>query len=333
MLPAFVFFPRSPAEQIAAAVWFALAALAAFVASRRKGQAAVVATFGAYFAGGLGLVFAAHALSSEAPLQISTYSVMLVLGVLIAWTIVHGRWAETGLPPGAMYLVSCGCLIFGLAGARVAHLLGEYVAGATATEVLAELIRARRQAGLSVFGAFAGAGGYLTLLFRWRYPAHSLARTLDIGTSAMAVNLAFARVGCLLAGCCFGAPAPRPGFGTFDVSAFAPDSPAGAHYAFSGVPQIWASQFMEVLVALVLVVAAELLRARKRRVGGRDGTVIASAAALYGALRTLIEFARADSPTSIAGVLTIWQLLGLALTALALAFLLSPRVVATPDPS
>jgi prolipoprotein diacylglyceryltransferase len=79
-----------------------------------------------------------------------------------------------------------------------------------------------------VFGAFAFDACFLALLFR-RFPGQSLGALLDASASVTAFNLAVGRLGCLLGGCCYGAPAAPSPF-TLPVRAFDPASPAGVAY-------------------------------------------------------------------------------------------------------
>jgi prolipoprotein diacylglyceryltransferase len=102
---------------------------------------------------------------------------------------------------------------------------------------------------------------------------------------------------------------------------FAPGSPAGAEYARDPEAHIWATQPLEGLVVLAIAVMCERLYRRRQRLGLPDGAVFAIGAAVYGVARTLLEMLRADSPRSVAGVFSVYQVLGVALFAGATAWM------------
>jgi phosphatidylglycerol:prolipoprotein diacylglycerol transferase len=251
-----------------------------------------------------------------ARVAISSYAIAVVAGAMVAWAVLLRRLTGRGYPLRLVFSIIAGCLAFGVVGARLAQLASDAASG-SATGALH-----LRQAGLGVFGAFAVDVVFLALLLR-RFPPFTLAGTLDAGASAVALNLAAGRVGCLLAGCCFGAPAASSAL-SLPVSVFAPGSPAAAHYAgASAGARIWATQPLEAAGALALALLCEALYARRARLRLADGAVIASGAAAYGLLRALLEAVRADSPRFVGGRFTPWQLASAALVACAAAWLLA----------
>jgi prolipoprotein diacylglyceryltransferase len=74
-----------------------------------------------------------------------------------------------------------------------------------------------------------------------------------------------------------------------------------------------------------IAIACEILYRARTRLGLRDGVVIATAAAAYGVIRALLEIVRGDSPHAIAGALTLWQTLALAMSAGAIAWIVISR--------
>ncbi len=131
------------------------------------------------------------------------------------------------------------------------------------------------------------------------------------------IGLGFGRMGCLLAGCCFGTPTTtRLGL------VFPPDSPASEWEAQHG---LMTSKFLPSLPvhptqiyesAACLAIAAFCLlyvHGRKRY----DGQVFLSFIALYAFARFLIEFVRSDDRGGLMGLSTS-QIIGLGLILLVL---------------
>jgi phosphatidylglycerol:prolipoprotein diacylglycerol transferase len=323
----------APSRAALIASLFAALAVVALAAARRarRAEARMGGLFAAYLAGVMALVVAAHGALTPAPLRVSSYALMLVAGVLTAWGVLVPRLLSIGLPRRLVFTILLGCLGVGLVGSRVVHMLSTLPRAGSLSEWVVEMPETRR-GGLGVFGALAAGGAFLWLLFR-RHPEHSLAAALDAGSSAIAVNLAFGRVGCLLAGCCYGDVAAMGQLGALPVRLFDPASPA--HAAHAGAPEdwIWATQPMEALFALALALLVEALFRRSARAGWRPGTTAAIGLGLYGVTRATIESLRADSPRDVAGLLTVWQVAGLLAALGALAWGLRARLVPTLKPS
>lgn len=325
MLP---FLSIAPDRAAHVALLLGSLALAALVIGRRAKRTMIQlgGLFGGYLAGALALLVAGHGALTSTPLRVSSYALMLVVGVLIAWGILVPRLHAIGLSRKLVFTILLGCLGFGLVGSRLVHMLSDLPHAGSLSRWVAEIPETRR-GGLGVFGALGAGGIFLWRLFR-RHPEHSLAAALDAGGSAIALNLAMGRVGCFLAGCCYGDSAATGQLGTLPVRLFDPASPAHAAYAGQLETWIWATQPMEVLLALALGLLMELLYRRSIQFGGRPGTTAAIGLSLYGLARAAIEALRADSPRDVAGLLTVWQVAGLLSALGALVWLLRERRLA-----
>jgi prolipoprotein diacylglyceryltransferase len=234
-----------------------------------------------------------------ATLDVSTYAIALVAGSAAAWAILVRRLPKLGHPRSLVLAIIAGCFVLGIVGSRVSSLVaGDSEWGGA------------RQAGLAVFGAFAIDVAFLVVLFRVNRSPVGLLRTLDAGASAIALNVGIARIGCLLAGCCFGSPAPpgTPWPISVESDTFAATSPAGLHYALRH-ERIWSTQLLEAIAVLAVAGVVELAyRATNRRPSRPpDGLVISLAAILYGVVRGAIEVGRADGPHDWLGRFSIWQ--------------------------
>ncbi|MEM9691320.1 MAG: prolipoprotein diacylglyceryl transferase family protein, partial [Myxococcota bacterium] len=171
--------------------------------------------------------------------------------------------------------------------------------------------------GLTYYGGliFASIAG-VRLLRKDRFP---VLKACDLSAIGIAMGLGFGRVGCLLAGCCFGKHAETP----FSL-VFPPRSPAVDaqqklglldHIGLESLP-VYPTQPMESLMSFgVAGFLLFYLHPRKRY----DGQIFVWFLALYAAGRFLLEFLRADdrgeawglSTSQIIGVILIAGAVGL----------------------
>ncbi len=279
-----------------------------------------------------------------------SYFVLLVVGFTFA-TVVGALWAKRiGQDPDVVVDLGLAMLIAGVAGARILHVFADgyfwdYVHLCTNPSLVnlqltqaecanpdyngvwnaAQGICVAREAncfrwaefwngGLTYYGGFIGATAAAWYLLRHdRFPFWKGA---DMAGMTIPIGLGFGRMGCLLAGCCFGTTTnDRLGL------VFPSDSPASDWQQKHG---LLASKLMPSLPvhptqiyesAASLGIAAFLLlylHGRKRY----DGHVFLAFTALYAAARFLIEFLRSDDRGELFSLSTS-QLIGLGLIVVA----------------
>jgi phosphatidylglycerol:prolipoprotein diacylglycerol transferase len=162
-----------------------------------------------------------------------------------------------------------------------------------------------------VFSAIVG----VWLLKRDRFPVW---KAVDLGSVGIAIGLGFGRIGCLLAGCCFGLPSDS----SWALS-FPPRSPASeAQFKLGDLPSAaaWSHPVLPTQVAeslmsfAVAAVCLFYLQSRKKY----DGQVFVWFLGLYALGRFAIEFVRADDRGGLFGLSTS-QLIGLGIVAIAFA--------------
>ncbi len=170
--------------------------------------------------------------------------------------------------------------------------------------------------GLTFYGGFIGAtvGAYF-LLKRDKFPFWKAA---DMAGFAIPLGIAFGRVGCLLAGCCYGAVCSLPWAITFPGrtathgAAPATEAHAKAHLIaddwHSSLP-MHPTQIYESLASLgIAAIAYYVVHPRKRY----DGQVLVAFMTLYAIARFLIELLRRDDRGGLLGLSTS-QLIGVGL--------------------
>jgi phosphatidylglycerol:prolipoprotein diacylglycerol transferase len=166
--------------------------------------------------------------------------------------------------------------------------------------------------GLAYYGGLIGASAAAWwLLRRDRFPFWKAA---DMAGFAIPIGLTFGRMGCLLAGCCFGARCDLPWALSFPWRSAASEEqfrdhllPTAARWSLPVHPtQIYESAVCLAIAAVCLVV----VHPRKRY----DGQVFAVSVALYAVARFLLEYLRRDDRGGALGLSTS-QILGVLLLA------------------
>jgi phosphatidylglycerol---prolipoprotein diacylglyceryl transferase len=170
--------------------------------------------------------------------------------------------------------------------------------------------------GLTYYGGLIGAtAAAVVLLRRDRFPFWKAA---DMAGFAIPMGLAFGRMGCLLAGCCFGAPTKLPWGLSFPPRSPASEAQAKEHLLLSArhwSEPVHPTQIYESAASLfVAFVCLYVILPRKRY----DGQVFAAFLVLYAGARFLVEILRRDDRGGLIGLSTS-QLIGLALVGAAIA--------------
>lgn len=182
--------------------------------------------------------------------------------------------------------------------------------------------------GLTYYGGFVGASlAAVWLLRRDRFPVW---KACDMAGIVVPLGLGFGRMGCLLAGCCYGVRTDS----AVGLS-FPGGSPASeAQFRIGELARVreWShpvhpTQIYESAVSIGIAAFLLLyLHPRKRY----DGQVFAAFVALYAIGRFVLEFWRDDERGGLLGLSTS-QLIGLALVGVA-AYIHHRRSAATPPP-
>jgi phosphatidylglycerol:prolipoprotein diacylglycerol transferase len=170
--------------------------------------------------------------------------------------------------------------------------------------------------GLTYYGGFIGAS--LMAVFVLRRDRFPFWKAADMAGFAVPLGLAFGRMGCLLAGCCYGLRSESA-----IALSFPPRSPASeAEFKAHDLASVtdWSHRVLPTQIfesAASLAIAAFLLlyvHGRKRY----DGQVFVGFVGLYALARFVLEFFRDDDRGGVAGLSTS-QLIGLALVGVAVA--------------
>ncbi len=162
--------------------------------------------------------------------------------------------------------------------------------------------------GLTYYGGLVGASGAAWWLLK--RDAFPFWRAADMAGFAIPLGLGFGRMGCLMAGCCFGTTCDLPWAVAFPWRSAASEEQFRDHLLSS--PKMWSlpvhpTQLYEAAASLAIAAVCLLwVHGRKRY----DGQVFAVFLSLYAVARFLLEALRRDDRGGLFGLSTS-QLLGL----------------------
>lgn len=210
-----------------------------------------------------------------------------LLGVALAAVLARRRLDPPGVPWGGILDLALGALIGGAVGARLFHAVPAWIRGPAALEFAGD----SWSSGSGIYGGLAG--GTLGLLLAARLKGYPVLRVLDAAASAAPAAFALGKLGCFLAGCCYGRPCGVP-----PGVRFAPGSLAFRTQQARGLLPPGAAEALPVhpapLYELAFGLALFAGLSAFRRKSGRPGETALAFAAFYSAWRFGIEFLRDD---------------------------------------
>lgn len=265
------------------------------------------------------------------PLPVHSYGLMIAIGFLLAMYCVQRDAAKLGIKPEFVSNTAFWCLILGIFGTRLLHII-MFPESYSWRDPIGWI--AIWRGGLVFQGALP-----LPFLFCWWYLKKHNIRLLfasDLTMPYIPLAHALGRVGCFLNGCCYGQRTDLPWGLRFprvpwDFSQPATGSPvyldhcqrftelsmSTDHWSFPVHP----TQLYSVFMLLAICIALLVLRKKCRPV---EGLVLPYYLILYGIGRFLVEFVRGDHNPMVLGLISSQQLFALlsALFGVALIFCL-----------
>ena len=209
------------------------------------------------------------------PITLYTYGFFLALGFLVA-ILVAGREAKRlGLSEGHFFDLCFYLLIAAIVGSRLLFVLVDL--GLFLKNPLK--IFAIWEGGLVFHGGLIAAlATAFILMRRYKMPWLPTFDALAVGTP---LGVTFGRIGCFMAGCCFGRPSSLP----WAVRFTNPESLCPIQES------LHPAQLYEAILSLMVFGVVFWLRKRKRF----DGQILATYLMLAGLIRFTVEFFRAST--------------------------------------
>jgi phosphatidylglycerol:prolipoprotein diacylglycerol transferase len=254
------------------------------------------------------------------PLSVYSYGVLLALSYFIGLSAAVIRARRRGLDGDRIMDLGVWIILSALAGAKLLLVLVDFDYFRAHPWDLFSIARAG--------GVFYGGLLLAVVVGIWYVRKHHMPvwSTADIAAPGIALGQFVGRIGCFLAGCCYGSYCARPWAVTFT-------SPVAAE--LSGTPlnvPLHPVQLYESAAVLGVFFAVLWI---ERRPGNFTGRTFWSYVLLYGIVRFATEMFRGDPRGHLAAGLSTSQVISLGLVPLAVAMLvvLSRRAAAAGVPA
>lgn len=224
------------------------------------------------------------------PLTVYGYGFMIAVGVIAAWIITNRRAEKQKLDHEHVFSLVIWCLLGGMFCAKILFWITEWKSIVRDPHYILDTI----SDGFVVYGGIIGGilAGCLYCYIKktdfWKY--------FDLVMPSVALAQGFGRIGCLLAGCCYGRETNSIFSITFQNSDFAPN-----HVAL--IPTQIYSSILDFLHFGILLYIAQHKK--------KDGQVAACYLIFYSIGRFVLEFFRGDLIRGSVGMLSTSQFISL----------------------
>ena len=248
-------------------------------------------------------------------ISIYSYGLLLVAAYLLGLQVAVARGRARGLDGQRVMDLGIAIIISALVGAKLLLVVVEF------DQFLRNPWAFVRSAGVFYGGLLLSVAVAFWYMRRHRMP---LWATCDAFAPGIAVGQAVGRLGCLLAGCCYGHPTDMPWGITFT------DPLAAANVGTPLDVSLHPTQLYESIASLVILGVLLALESRWRPFAGRTFWTYLL---LYPAVRFVIEFFRGDPRGAVFDVLSTSQFVSALLVPLSIVMLvLLARAGGSPQP-
>lgn len=217
------------------------------------------------------------------------YGLMIAIGAISAYLVAEYRAKKKGLQHELIFNLFWWCLGGGIIGAKLLYLITQI------KEILADpSILLQFSEGFVVYGGIIG-GILAGFLFCFKNKLNFL-KYFDLVMPSIALAQGFGRVGCILAGCCYGEETTNAFSIVFQESKFAPNN-------VPLIPTQPISSVLDFLHFAVLILISRRVKA--------DGQVAGFYLIFYSAGRFILEFFRGDIERGMVGILSTSQFIAI----------------------
>ena len=241
-------------------------------------------------------------LFSIGPFTVYGYGLMIAIGILAAYVTAEYRAKKYGLDPDKIFYLVIWAVVGGFAGAKVLYFLTRLKDIMENPRVLLDLAD-----GFVVYGGIIG--GIFSAMAYCKIKKLPFLKYFDLVMPSVALAQGFGRIGCFLAGCCYGRETDSAWGIVFHNSSYAPNG-------VKLLPTQLISSGLDFMLCIVLI----LLDRKKKG----DGQIAGAYLVLYSIGRFILEFYRGDLIRGNVGALTTSQFIAI-FVALAGVILIAAR--------
>ncbi|MFA9397266.1 MAG: prolipoprotein diacylglyceryl transferase [Clostridiaceae bacterium] len=217
------------------------------------------------------------------------YGMMITIGIITAVLILNKRGKIRGYDEDSLLNMEIFAVIAGVLGGKILYLLTDLKNIIADPSVLKDFGN-----GFVIYGAIIG--GALAVYIYAKRKKWDILKIFDLAIPSVAIAQGIGRLGCTLAGCCYGKETTSKIYLEFTKSPFAPN-----HVHLFPTQPI--SAVYDVLLGLFLIWFA--------RKNIKDGRVFGLYVIFYSVGRFIIEFFRGDEVRGFIGVLSTSQFISL----------------------
>jgi len=238
------------------------------------------------------------------PVTIYGYGLMIGIGVVLALFLGEHRAKKQDMDSNFIYGLTISTVVFGFLCARILYIITEW------KDFLKDPVSFLTGSGFVVFGGILGGVLWINLYCKWK--KKDVLSYIDLMIPSVALAQGFGRIGCFLAGCCYGKETDSIFGIVFHNSAYAPN----------GVKLIPTQLIMAAGDFIILAVL--LWFAKKTTVKGQVGALYLI---LYSIGRFLVEFLRNDERGAVA-MFSTSQFIGIftAVVGVVMFFVICPKL-------
>lgn len=229
-------------------------------------------------------------LFSIGPFTVYGYGLMIAIGIIAAYLTGEYRAKKAGIDPDSVFGLVIWAVIAGVIGGKLLYYITQIREIVEDPSLLLDI-----KNGFVIYGALIG--GILGVVLYCRHKKYNFWTYFDLTMPSVALAQGFGRIGCFLAGCCYGMETDGPLAIVFTNSDYAPN----------GVPLLPTQLISSALDFLHFVVL--ILFAKKYKKG--EGQVAGLYFILYSIGRFILEYFRGDLIRGNVGTLSTSQFISL----------------------
>ena len=242
------------------------------------------------------------------PIPVHGYGLMIGIGIVAAMLLIMFRAKGAGLDGDKAWRIVMWSTIVGFAGGKVMFMIVEH------EQLVKDPLSVIGSSGFVVYGGIIA--GLIFCFFYCKKIGASFFKYIDLFLPGLSVGQGFGRLGCLMAGCCYGREAHAHEWGIIF-----PDgcmAPAGVGL----IPTQVYSSIGNFAIAATLIIVDYATRKREGRI---PGMLLGLYLILYGVGRFVVEIFRNDVRGSV-GVLSTSQFISIFMVAAAIVIFIVLKV-------